>query len=103
MTHIDVLSQVQAMPMKEKHSQKILAAIKQQNVDGKLLSSIRDKGSLKAIKGFNVSLRTEFWRVLKPFQALPIEVSLYEVLAKSLSKDTLLRYQTAKETMAAWM
>jgi hypothetical protein len=101
MTHIEVLSQVQAMPMKKNHSQKILAAVKKNNVDGTILSSIHDKGGLKAIKGLNVGSRTEFWRVLKPFQALPIETSLYQVLAKSLSKDKRQRYQTAKETMAA--
>jgi hypothetical protein len=101
MTQTEVLTLVQAMSMKENHSQKILAAVKKNNVDGKLLSSIRDKSGLKAIKGLNVGSRTEFWRVLKPFQTLPIETSLYQVLAKSLSTDKMQRYQTAKETMAA--
>jgi hypothetical protein len=105
-TNEEALVQVKSMCQvlkREKRRSKIIDAFDKQKADGRFLARLTTKSNLKSNLGkiLNVGELTEFWKVWKIFVALPIEESLYQVLAKCLSRNKSVRYTNTTEVIAA--
>ena len=99
-SHEEVMSLLGSLEWKGK-KEKVFDAFTKNGVDGKIMSTMRNKSDLKQIKGLNVGNRTKVWTLWHPYTAVPINEKLYSIMTRCCDPEKSNRYQTPNALMNA--